>query len=57
MTQHERDLKVPCPTCLADAGENCRGIFHDDGTPAPEFVCFRRRVCSLLRERELRDLN
>ena len=57
MTRHEQDLKVPCPTCMADPGEDCRGLYHDDGTPAPEFVCFRRRVCALLRERELRDLN
>lgn len=52
MTRHEMDLKVPCPTCMAAPGENCRGIFHDDGTPAPEIVCFHRRVCALLWERE-----
>lgn len=54
--QHEIDLKVPCPTCLAELGENCRGIFHDDGTPAPEFVCWRRRCAAVLRD-ELQKMN
>lgn len=48
--QHEIDLRVPCPTCAAEPGENCRGICHDDGTPAPEFVCFRRRCAAVIRD-------
>lgn len=49
--EHEKDLSIPCPKCLAETGEPCRGLYHDDGTRAPELVCFGRRVKRLCIDR------
>lgn len=49
--QHTKDLTVSCPICQASIGQNCNGLFHDDGTPAPELVCFGRRIKRLCNEK------